>query len=183
MDGQTDDTLEPIAMLIDLVRPTQTAPPPPHNQMPILVTLAEIRLRAGDHAGNQQWLARAEALLPLAGAEQATASKHIQLGRALALQSLGQDQAALTTMGQLCKAGDLPLDAVLMQLNCVRSLAATGRNSEALELVQRALPVLTKSVGSDAPNTRRARQLLESLRAPGGYKPPPWHPSQIFYAF
>ena len=105
------------------------------------------------------------------------------MGRALALQSLGQDDAALAMMGQLCKVVAPRLYTALAQLNCVRSLAATGRASEALALVQLALPVLTKTVGSDAPHTRRARQLLESLRAPGGYKPPPWHPSQIFYAF
>ena len=183
MDGQTDEQMEPILLLMDLVRPTPAVPLQPQQHMPILVTLAEIRLRAGDHAGSQQWLERAEASLLLSGAEQGTASKHIRLGRALALQSLGQDQAALTTIEELCKEVDLRGSVVLKQLNCVHSLAATGRTSEALALLQSALPVLTKSLGSDAPHTRRVRQLLESLRAPGGYTPPPWHPSQIFYAF
>jgi len=74
-------------------------------------------------------------------------------------------------------------DHVLMQLNCVRSLAATGRKAEALALVQRGVPVLTKSLGPDAPNTQRAQQLQQALQAPGGWKPPPWTPAQIFYAF
>ncbi len=183
IDGHTGANQEPFAALRELVQHGHAETLRPASQMPALITLAEIRLRAGDHAGGQAWLAKAEAMLPQAGAERERAALHLQMGRALALLSLGKDHEALAELGERCTEPAVWSDHVLMQLNCVRSLAATGRKADALALVQRSVPVLARSLGPDAPNTQRARQLLQALQAPGGWKPPPWTPAQIFYAF
>jgi hypothetical protein len=185
LDGQTDRTLEPIATLESLLSRNAAEQIPIPGQMPMFITLAEIRLRAGDREGARYWHGRAEAVMDRAIGERPVAEFHLKVGRALVLQSEGKHAAALSEVGQAPCESNVPRwpSAALVSLNCVRSLAAVGKQAKAIELTLNCLRVLTASLGSDAPNTLRAQQLLNELQAPGGYRAPPWHPSQIWSAF
>jgi hypothetical protein len=185
LGGQTDRTLEPIATLESLVSLNATEPISIPQQMPIFITLAEIRLRAGDRAGARYWHERARTAMDDAVAERRVAELHLRVGRALLLQSEGKDAAALSEVGQAICVSNVPRNSrsALVRLNCVRSLVAVGKQAQAVELTINCLRVLTASLGPGAPNTLRAQQLLNQLQTPGGYRAPPWHPSQIWFAF
>jgi eukaryotic-like serine/threonine-protein kinase len=185
LDGQTDENLEPISRLELLLSTEGAEKIPIPQQMPMFFILAEIRLRAGDREGARHWHARAAAVMDRAVGDRPFAEFHLRVGRALVLQSEGQHAAALSEVGQgVCESNVPPrARAALISLNCVRSLAAVGKQAQAIELTTNCIRVLTTSLGADAPNTLRAQQLLNELQAPGGYRPLPWHPSQIWYAF
>jgi eukaryotic-like serine/threonine-protein kinase len=185
LDGQTNSDLEPIATLEKLLSPNAAEQLPIPQQMPMLIAMAEIRLRAGDRDRARRWHERAAAVMDRAVGERPFAELHLRVGRALVLQSEGKHAAALLEVGQGVCESQVPQRAwaALINLNCVRSLAAVGKQAQAIELTSNCLRVLTTSLGPDAPNTVRAQQLLNELQAPGGYRAPPWHPSQIWPAF
>jgi ATP/maltotriose-dependent transcriptional regulator MalT len=149
-----------------------------------LVTLAEVRLRAGDPVAAKRLLDQTEPLAEQAGGERALAQWHLQLARGLALQAAGNDIEALVAMKRICAVA--PLDSAWFQLprlNCVRSLVLSQEKTSAIRLLQEAMPALIRDLGDDAPNTQRARRLLEALQSPAGWRPPPWNGGQIFVAF
>ena len=180
INGLTERTLAPIATLESLVREGTPNALPPSTQIKALITLAEIRLRAGDFDQAERWLGRADAALPLTGAERPVATRRSNLAHGLILQARSSHQEAVKAMGIFCEPTQARVLEILLSLNCARSLAASGKRPHAIELVRNAVPKLAQSLGAEAPNTLRAKRLLDELEAPGSYTPPPWAGSQLF---
>jgi serine/threonine-protein kinase len=182
VNGRNDRGLAPVAVLEGLLHPDQTDPLPLAYQLPAINSLALLQLRGGDRERAEAWLQRADTLSAGLAPGQYTAElKGLRVARGLALQARGFDAQALQALGPLCEvATPKPLIASLSSLNCVRSLVALGRQAQAVELVRQALPVLQRSLGEQAPNTQRARRLMDSLQAPGGFRRVPWDAAQLF---
>jgi hypothetical protein len=178
-----DPKAEALVKLEDLLRADTRQPLPVATQLPGLVTLAEVQLRLGDRTRAAFWLDRAESLLGSAGAEARFATRRIKLSRGLILQSQARDREALELMSELCDMPHRGAGNNLTRLNCVRSLVLTGKSADATNIAYAAVDALTNTIGPDAPNTQRARKLLEALQSPAGWRPPPWNAAQIFLAF
>ena len=177
--GLTDPHLLPTATLERLLQPDAAQPLQLQFQLPAMAHLAIMRLRAGEIEQAQQWFDRADALVAtLAEGQLPEHAAFVGTARGLLLQARGEHAAALTEFGELCDAPS-GLGNSLNSLNCVRSLVALERKPQALTLVRHVVSMATASLGPDAPNTRRARQFLKELEAPG-YPLPPWDGSQIF---
>jgi hypothetical protein len=179
--GRTERSLAPIVVLERLVQPEAADPLPVRLQLPTLSSLAIVRLRAGEPDQAEAWLRRADAVLATIAADQLVPERRgLQLTRALVQQARGDHTRALALFGSLCD-NTVPkrLIASLASLNCVRSLVASGRRDQATAVVQGALPVLSRDLGAEAPNTRRAQRLLDSLQAPGAIQLPRWDGTQF----
>lgn len=92
----------------------------------------------------------------------------IRLYQGLAAQQSGAHDAALSAIDEATKRytellGPMHTRTLLSSLHKARSLAATGRRTEAISLVDRALPTLEDRLGSSSPLYLRAIALRTEL--------------------
>ena len=179
--GLTNFDEPAVQVLMAMLGDDSTNRLPPLYQVPGLISMALLQLRTGDVADAERWLAQADAVIATQGRESLKAeSASLDAARGLTLQARGKHHEALVALGARCQAPQpaSPL-ASISGLNCVRSLVATGQKPQAMALVQATLTRFGSSLGEDAPNTRRARQLLQDLQSPA-YRQPAWTGGQIF---
>lgn len=170
----------PIEVLESLVLPDSPKPLPPNDLVEALTQLTEVRLRVGDIEKADELQRQVDAVVGIATSLSSSARRRSDMDRGLILQARGHHVQAIAAMGQLCKVGQSHVKDVLLSLNCVRSFVRSGKKAQALQLLQEAMPVLTRSLGADAPNTKRAQRLLDELTESPGDRPRPWDGSQLF---
>ena len=146
-----------------LASPDSSKPLPPNDLVEALTQLAEARLRVGNIEKADKTLRRVDASVGKATSLSSGARRRGDTNRGLMLQARGHHVQAIAEMGPVCKVGQSHVKDALLSLNCVRSHVAIGEKAKALQLLQEAMPVLFRSIGADAPNTKRAQRLLDEL--------------------
>jgi tetratricopeptide (TPR) repeat protein len=133
-----------------------------------LVALAESKLMAGDSDEAQRWIEKVLAALgtgevsvPILSAVAKSLLGVSSLQRGEAEKALHWLRAGHDELSKV-RGTDHPMTQ-LFALNLATALHATGRTAAAREIVERAEPVLLRSLGSDAPTFIRVQRLKQRL--------------------
>jgi eukaryotic-like serine/threonine-protein kinase len=144
-----------------------------------LIAQARHALRAGDAQQTLVLTTQAQSLVNSHGAGDDRLAIGAQVLHALAAHSLGLHDAALQMLDRAHAVQVMAMGAThpashLVSINRVRPLWALQRQTEAMTLIDQALPVLREAMGGQAPTLQRLEALRVQLtRAPQGSSPAP----------
>ena len=135
-----------------------------------LLYVAEDCLRTGRPIEAEEWLNRANAKEPArvgpGPVPEASITAHMLKGVSLLRQGRAHEALALLRQARIDRETALgPLHSLTLfsMLNEAQALRDLGRADDALALVQRAVPVLRRALGDDAPVYLRAAQIEREL--------------------
>jgi len=152
-----------------------------------LALLAQVRhrLREGDAEQALRVSAQVQALITARGLEGNRAVLAAQVLQAIGLNALGEHQAALQMLERACarQTDALGAEHPITQLVCItraRPLWALQRGSEALALLDRALPIVRQAMGAQAPMLARMQALRDELASPKPVPPERYRRVDLF---
>jgi len=158
--GRVDDADRAWRALREIALGQGGAPVPENLRIEALLAYAEGMLHAGRPADARAWIGRAHDRIALAAVPMPSLAVRAEVFSA-ASELLDQPpEAALATLQSAVQEaarvlGDKHPQRWLYALNTLEPLRTAGRDAEANTLLAQALPVLSESLGADAPTLQR----------------------------